>query len=40
MKGDPVSMTEVEVRINKLKNIKVAGKDEFTKNMVKNGEVS
>ena len=28
-------MTEVEVRINKLKNIKVAGKDEFTKNMVR-----
>ena len=33
----PIKRTEVELRVRKLKNGKVAGKDEFTGEMVKGG---
>ena len=35
--GDPIRKTEVEVRVGKLKNIKAAGKDEITGEMMKRG---
>ena len=34
---EPIKRTEVEVRVGKLKNGKVAGKDEVTREMIKSG---
>ena len=35
--GEPITEIEVEERIKKLKNGKIAGKDEVTEEMVKGG---
>ena len=35
--GEPIGKAEVEVRVGKLKNLKAAGKDEITGEMIKDG---
>ena len=35
--GEPIGRAEVEVRVRKLKNGKVAGKDEVTEEIIKGG---
>ena len=35
--GEPIGGAEVEVRVGKLKNEKLAGKDEVTEEMIKRG---
>ena len=37
--GEPIRKIEVEERVKKLKNGKVAGKDKVTEEMVKGGDV-
>ena len=36
--GEPVRITEVEIRMGNLKNIKSAGKDEGTGEMIRDGD--
>ena len=36
--GDPIVRTEVEVRVGKLRNVKAAGKDEVSGDMIKGGD--